>query len=323
MRTAKTLLIIFFSITAALLVVAHAQPSSSVIRLDPALDSIVPPDAKVEKLADNPGPGTREGPLWIRKSGYLLYSDMNAKVIDKWDPGNGKVSTFLENTDSNGLTLDRQGRIVFAADGQIVRVEKNGQRTVLASQYQGKPLVVPNDLVYKSDGALYFTDPNRGGSPRTPYIYLLKGGELKLFTEDMILPNGLAFSPDEKYLYVADTMRMNILRFDVQPDDSIANGQLFFDENADKMHPYPGNGVPDGMKVDQKGNVYCTGPAGIWIISPEGKHLGTILVPDAEKPERILGPSNLAFGGRDGKTLFITGRPGLYRIRLKIPGIRP
>jgi gluconolactonase len=323
MRAARKLSIIFFSITAALFAVAHAQMRSSIIRLDPALDSIVPPDAKVEKLADNPGPGTREGPLWIHKSGYLLYSDMNAKVINKWDPLNGKVSTFLENTDSNGLTLDRQARIVFAADGQIVRVEKNGQRTVLASQYQGKPLVVPNDLIYKSDGALYFTDPNRGGSVRTPYIYLLRSGELKLLTEDMILPNGLAFSPDEKYLYVADTMRMNILRFDVHPDDSITNGQLFFDENADRMHPYPDVGVPDGMKVDQRGNVYCTGPAGIWIISPEGKHLGTILVPDPENPGRIRGPSNLAFGGSDGKTMFITSRPGLYRIRLKIPGIRP
>jgi gluconolactonase len=323
MQIARKFTIIFASILTVLSVVVNAQTQGSVIRLDPALDNIVSPDAKVEKLADSPGPGTREGPLWIRKGGYLLYSDMNQMVINKWDPGTGKVSTFLENTNSNGLTLDRQGRIVFAADGQVVRVEKNGERIVLASEYQGKPFVVPNDLVYKSDGALYFTDPNRGGAERTPYIYLLRGGELKLFTEDMTLPNGLAFTPDEKYLYVVDTMRMNILRFVVQSDDSITNGQLFFDENADNMHPYPGTGVPDGMKVDQKGNVYCTGPSGIWIISPEGKHLGTILVPEPENPGRIRGPSNLAFGGPDGKTLYITGRPGLYRIRLKIPGIHP
>jgi gluconolactonase len=183
-------------------------------------------------------------------------------------------------------------------------LENNGTRSVLVSEYQGKPLDAPNDLVYKSDGALYFTDPSRPNT-HTPYVYMLKDGKLQLFTEDsMFFPNGLAFSPREKYLYVNDMMKKTIIRFDVLPDDTIANGQLFIDEDPEKKDPYPNDGYPDGMKVDREENVYCTGPGGIWIISPEGKHLGTILIP--------VHAVNLAFGGPDGKTLFITCRPGCW-----------
>jgi gluconolactonase len=293
---------------------ARARAQESILRLDPALDAIVSSDAKTEKLADSPGPGTREGPLWVRKGGYLLYTDFTGRAINKWNPSDNTVSTYLENSESNGLTMDRSGRVVYAATGRIMRLEKNGERTKLVSEYQGKPLNTPNDLVYKSDGALYFSDPNRPVE-YTPYLYMLRNGKLQLFTLDMKFPNGMAFAPGEKYLYVNDMMSKTILKYEVRPDDTIANGQLFIDEDPTKTEPYPNVGYPDGMKVDKKGNVYCTGPGGIWIISPQGKHLGTILI--------VEHTVNLAFGGPDGKTLFITCRPGLYRIHLKIPGIRP
>ena len=187
---------------------------------------------------------------------------------------------------------------------------------MLASQYDGKRLNSPNDLVYKSDGSLYFTDPPFG--LRYPDkkdlafngVYLLKSGKLQVLTRDLPGPNGLALSPDEKHFYVNDSLKKIIMRFDVQPDDTIANGQVFIDMNSDKAR-----GGLDGMKVDDKGNVYCTGPGGLWIISSDGKHLGTVLT-----PENL---TNLAFGDSDGKTLYMTGHIGLSRIRLKIPGVRP
>jgi gluconolactonase len=325
----RTLLVIclYLSGIAMAGVVSAAQEQSSIVRLDPGLDSIVSPDAKLEKLADTPGLGTREGPVWVRQGGYLVYSDRSggpeaasghalSANLNKWDEADGKASVLLEHSGSDGVALDRQDRIVLAVNfspGRIVRLEKNGQRTVLADSYNGKPLNAPNDLVYKSDGALYFSDP--GAFPPNgrdiPSFYLLKGAELRLLSPTskahIASPNGLAFSPDERHLYVTDNPKL--IRFDVLPDDTIANGQLFIDMN---------DGVPltsffpDGLKVDQKGNVYSTGPGGIWIISPRGNHLGTIL-----EPHR---PANLGFGGSDGKTLYITSRPGLYRIRLKIPG---
>ena len=188
----------------------------------------------------------------------------------------------------------------------------------MASHYEGKRLNSTNDLVYKSDGSLYFTDPPsalRGGDndpkKELPFtgVFMLKDGKLQLLTKD-IRPNGLAFSPDEKYLYVADTTNRSVVRYEVQPDGAVANGQVFIAMSSDKA---PGG--PDGMKVDQKGNLYSTGPGGVWIISPEGKHLGTLVFPER--------PANFAFGEADGKTLYVTARRGLYRIRLKIPGIRP
>ena len=318
------------------------QAGGEIIRLDPKLDEIVSSDARVEKLAD--GFGFVEGPVWVRQGGYLLFSDIPANVINKWTP-DGKVSVFLKpsgftGTDpsdvgsqnnngkevvtligSNGLTLDPQGRIVLAAHGDraIVRIEKNGQRTVLADRYDGKRLNSPNDLVYKADGALYFTDPSAGLRKRDddpkkelPFngVYMLKDGSLQLLDKTFKVPNGLAFSPGEKYFYVNDTTRKLIMRYEVQVNDTVANGQVFIDMNSDNAP-----GVPDGMKVDQKGNVYCTGPGGFWIMSSEGKHLGTVKAPEL--------PANLAFGDADGKTLYLTARTGLYRIHLKIAGIRP
>jgi gluconolactonase len=285
--------------------------------------------------------------VWDRKGGYLLFSDTPANVIDKWNPVDRKISVFLNQPSSgnavqtngssgtatassipgsNGITLDRQGRVVYVSVGDhaIVRLEKDGRRTVLASQYDGKPLSVPNDLVYKSDGALYFTDPGVRDSPDIPTVYLLKGGKLRIATRDVSFPNGLAFAPGEKYLYVNNTLKSTITRFDLRPDDTLSNARLIIDENADGAHAYPDHGYPDGMKVDQKGNIYCTGPGGLWIVSPQGKHLGTILFDENNvEPKRGIGVSNLAFGDADGKTLYLTARTALYRVRLKIPGIRP
>jgi gluconolactonase len=182
---------------------------------------------------------------------------------------------------------------------------------VIADRYEGKRLNRPNDLVLKSDGAIYFTDPRPANNPEmelpTSGVFLVKNGAVKLLLDDYRVPNGLAFSPDEKYLYVNDTQRRLIMRYDVQPDDTISNGRVFIDMSADKT---PGN--PDGMKVDARGNAYCTGPGGVWIMSPEGKHLGTIPLPE--------NATNMNFGDVDGKTLYITDRRSLARIRLKIQG---
>jgi gluconolactonase len=316
--------------------------SGEVVRLDAKLDEVVMADAKVEKLAGDLS--FAEGPVWVRDGGYLLFSDIPANVINKWT-SDGKISAAVKPSGftgadasdvgsqnnngkqvvtligSNGVTLDKQGRIVFASHGDrdVVRIEKNGQRTVLADRYEGKRLNSPNDLVYKADGALYFTDPpfglrKRDEDPKKelPFngVYLFKDGKLQLLDKTFTAPNGIALGPGEKYLYVDDSTKKLIMRFDVGPNDSVGNGKTFIDMNSDQAP-----GVPDGMKVDQKGNVYCTGPGGVWIISPEGKHLGTVKLPEI--------PANLAFGDSDGKTLYLTARTGLYRIRLKMTGVRP
>ncbi len=343
----QSLSIFFFSHHAAAALLAirtPAQDYSFLARLSPALDAIVPEDAKVEKVAENFG--FLEGPVWVRKGGYLLFSDIPANMIYKWSPDAAKLSVFLAYSGftgqddsvagmqlnngkgmvtllgSNAVTLDLQGRVVYCAHGdrQIVRLERDGKRTVLASEFEGKRLNSPNDLVYKSDGALYFSDPTAGmrngnDDPKKelPYtgVFLLKDSKQQLLTKDL-RPNGLAFTPDEKSIYLVDTSsnRKTIVRYEVKPDDTIANGELFVDMTSDKA---PGG--PDGMKVDQKGNLYSTGPGGVWIMSPDGKHIGTILTSEL--------PANLAFGDADGKTLYLTARTGLYRVRLKIPGIMP
>jgi len=339
----KTRFLVLALLMAPGLVIVQAQTWNFVARINPALDEIVPYDSHVEMVAGNFG--FLEGPVWVRKGGFLLFSDIPANVIYKFSPSDGKVSVALpysgfSGTDSsgvgmqmsngqalvillgsNGITLDPQGRTVYCAHGdhQIVRVEPDGRRTVLASQFDGKRLNSPNDLVFKSDGSLYFTDPPAGlrngdndSKKELSFngVFLLKNGKLQLLLKDMALPNGLAFTPDEKFLYVNDSVKKTITRYEVLPDDTIGNGQLFIDMNADK-----GPGVPDGMKVDQKGNVYCTGPGGVWIMSSEGRHLGTILTTEL--------PANLAFGDSDNKTLYLAARTGLYRIRLKISGMSP
>jgi gluconolactonase len=200
-------------------------------------------------------------------------------------------------------------------------LEKGGNLTVLADSYQGKRLNSPNDLVYRSDGTLYFTDPPFGlpkffDDPRKelPFsgVYSIYKGKLQLLTTELSGPNGIAFSPDEKYLYVGnwDEKKKVVMRYEAKPDGTLANGAVFFD-----MTSAPGEDALDGVKVDQQGNLYVSGPGGLWVISPEGKHLGTIIAPKH--------PHNMAWGDEDGKTLYLCARSGLYRMRLGIPGIRP
>ena len=305
--------------------VVQAQVPNPVVRLDPALDDIVPPGARVEKLAD--GFLGNEGPVWVRKGGYLLFSASSMKAIFKWSSQDAKVSTFVEDI-ANGITVDPQGRIVYVQTGdqQIIRLESDGKRSILASGYEGKPFVRPNDLVYRSDGTLYFTDPgNREKVPGEGHasIYLIKDGKVRLAAQhrSIVRPNGLAFAPGERLLYIADTLKLQVIRLDVQPDGTLANPHTVSDMSADKSAGYP-----DGIKVDQKGNIFCTGPGGLWIISPQGKHLGTVLFEENDYSRAVsyvVGISNLAFGDADGKTLYVTARTALYRMRLSAEGIRP
>ena len=307
------------------------QPvGTKIIRKDPALDAIISPGAKIEKLAG--GFQFTEGPVWVREGRYLLFSDPNNNLIYRWSEDDG-VSIYRTHSGysgfdigeygqpgSNGLTLDAEGRVTINEHGnrRVTRLEKNGQLTVLADRYEGKRLNSPNDLVYRSDGALYFTDPPFGlpkffADPRKelPYsgVYCLVHGELKLVSTDLTGPNGLAFSPDEKYLYVDDwdDKKKVILRYEVQPDGSLTNKSTFLDATSE-----PGEDAWDGLKVDRQGNIYASGPGGLWIISSEGKHLGTIVGPEH--------PHNLAWGGEDRKTLYLAAQTGLYRLSVNIPG---
>jgi gluconolactonase len=306
------------------------QVETKIQREDPALDAIIAPDAKIEKLAG--GFLFTEGPVWVRDGGYLLFSDPNNNVIYRWSEEDG-VSVYRTHSGytgmnigeygqpgSNGLTLDAQGRLTINEHGnrRVTRLERNGQLTVLADRYQGKRLNSPNDLVYRSDGALYFTDPPFGlpkffEDPRKELsysgVFCLIKGELKLVSKDLTGPNGLAFSPDEKYLYVDDwdEKRKVIMRYEVHLDGTLSSGQVFLDATKE-----PGEDAWDGMKIDVKGNLYLSGPGGLWIISPEGSHLGTIVGPEH--------PHNLAWGGEDHKTLYLAAQTGLYRLTVNIPG---
>lgn len=315
-----------------------SEVNVEVVRKDPAINQIIGPNPKIFKLAD--GFKFTEGPIWVNKDGgYLLFSDPNSNVIYKYQPHNneaGSLTVFRSPSGysgadiaeygqpgSNGLTLDRVGRLTINEHGnhRVTRLEDDGKVTVLADSYQSKRLNSPNDLVYRSDGTLFFTDPPFGlpkffDDPRKalPFsgVYSIHKGKLQLVSKDFTGPNGLAFSPDEKYLYVGnwDEKQKVVMRYEVNADGTMKNGKLFFD-----MTSAPGEDALDGIKVDQKGNLYVSGPGGLWIISPEGQHLGTVIA-----PKHI---HNMAWGDEDGKTLYLCARSGLYRMRLNIAGIRP
>lgn len=299
-----------------------------VVRNDPAIDAIVPADLKAERLAE--GFLFTEGPVWV-PDGYLLFSDPNANTIYRWSDADG-LSVFRTKSGysgfdighyrqpgSNGLALDRDSRLTINEHGnrRVTRLEKTGALTILADRFEGKRLNSPNDLVYKSDGSLYFTDPpfglpkfsdDPGKELAFSGIFGLFKGRLRLLATDLKGPNGLAFSPDEKYLYVGnwDEKRKIVMRYDVAADGSLSNPTVFFD-----MTGAPGEDAIDGVKVDRLGNVYVSGPGGLWILSPAGQHLGTIVTPEHAH--------NFAWGD-DGRSLYLTARSTLYRLRLRVSG---
>jgi gluconolactonase len=323
----------------------------AIVRLDPALDAIVSADAALETIGDRFG--LTEGPVWVQDgaSGHLLFSDLIANVIYKWTP-DGQLSAFLENVydgpdilnvgqqtrrgrmnviiiGANGLTLDRERRLIIAAPASraVFRLEKDGTRTVVADSYQGKRFNGPNDVVVKSNGSIYFTDGNSGlrGGANSPLreipfngFYLVRGGMVTLVGSNKELtggfPNGIALSPDEKHLYV--TIGRKIMRYDVQADDTVTNATEFLD--------IQGN---DGMKVDVNGNVFSTtgaGPGEVRITSREGTRLGTLRLPQPPgEPREQICATNVGFGDADGKGLYITACTHVFHIRLNSPGVKP
>ncbi len=316
---------------------AGVPVETTIDRRDPDLDAIAPPGTRFERIAS--GFQFTEGPVWVRATesspGYLLFSDPNANTIYRWSE-DGQVSVYrtksgykggdvgeYKQPGSNGLTLDRDGRLLIDEHGnrRVTRLEKNGQLTVLADRFEGKRLNSPNDLVLRSDGALYFTDPPFGlpkfhEDPRRelPFtaVFSLKDGVLRAVSKDLSGPNGIAFSPDERTLYVTnwDAAKKVVMAYDALPDGTLENGRVFFD-----MAGAPGEEALDGLKVDKDGDLYVSGPGGLWILSAAGKHLGTLRGPE-------LG-ANFAWGDADGRTLYMTARTGVYRVRLGVEGIRP
>jgi gluconolactonase len=295
---------------------------------DPAFRRLIPEDHAVECIAT--GFAFTEGPVW--NGDHLLFSDIPNNRIVRWRrlPEGPEITTFrcpsgfplaqptkVEQMGSNGLTLDRQGRLVACEHGnrRVSRTELDGSVIALADRWQGKRLNSPNDVVVRSDGAVYFTDPPYGLFERSEGKELdFQGvfrvdpdGSLQLMADDFERPNGLAFSPDEGTLYVDDSGRRHIRAFDVAPDGSLGNDRVW----ADLEHPDEGS--PDGMKVDREGNVYCTGPGALWVFNSSAALLGRIVTPHR--------PANCAWGDADWKTLFITARPSVYRVRVVVPGV--
>jgi len=293
---------------------------------NPGLHDLIAPDAPIERIAG--GLGFTEGPVWCGT--HLLFSDIPHQRIVRWRhlPEGPELTTYGTGM-SNGLTLDRQGQVLAAEHGgrRVTRVAADGTRTVLAEQFQGKRLNSPNDIVVKSDGSIYFTDPPYAVQPSTPGmprpagwwsapiagkelpcngVYrLTPDGTLHLLVDDCALPNGLAFSPDESVLYVDDSAHKHIRAFTVRPDGTLANSRILLDMASEDP------GVPDGLKVDRHGNVFCTGPGGVWVCHPNGALLGRILLPEL--------PANLAWG-EDGSVLFLTARTSVYRLPTRTRG---
>ena len=310
-------------------------------KLDPRLDHIVDADAEITVLAE--GLASAEGPVWSRAQNCLFFSEVGiAPTPDgfrqvnngrryRWSPESGEVALVHEPTNmTNGMTLDREGRLLMCEYGsrRVTRLEHDGTTTVVASHYRGLRLSAPNDIVVKSDGSIYFTDTG-GVMPGLDIdfscVFRVSAdlGSTNMVARDFQLVNGLAFSPDEKILYINDSQglhahedtfysRGTVRAYDVRPGGMLANGRLFCG--------YPGeeSGMPDGMKCDRAGNIYCTGPGGIWVHAPDGTHLGII---ETGVEHNLTDCTNLAWGGADWKTLFITTSSTLLKVEMKIAGV--
>jgi gluconolactonase len=283
-------------------------------------------DGELERLGT--GFTFTEGPIWNKEGRFLLFSDMPGDVRRRWDEENGVQEVMRPSNKGNGMTYDKDGRLLVCehSTSSLVRIDPDGTgsgREVLASHYDGKELNSPNDVIQASDASIYFSDPWYGRMPvfgvererelgfQGVYRIPPDGGDVQLLVDDFEQPNGLCFSPDESLLYINDTPRAYIRVFDRQPDGTIANGRMFFEHIGSGVIE---EGIPDGMKCDERGNIYVTGPGGIWVISPEAEHLGVIEVPE--------NTGNLNWGGDDWKELYIPSTTSVYRIRMKVAGNR-
>jgi gluconolactonase len=273
-------------------------------------------DAQLSTVAK--GFGFTEGPVWD-PAGFLYVSDEEINKIFRVYVADGRKEEVISLGDPDGNTYDRENRLLDCASvlRAIIQIEPDGKYKTLADRYQGNRFNSPNDVIIGPDGAIYFTDPTldlvKGEKQEIPFqgVYRLgSNGEVRLLTKDLTQPNGLAFSPDGKSFYVDDSKQRNIRVYDITPDGSLANGRIFGEEPGGK-----GEGVPDGMKVDKEGNLYVTGPKGIWVWDPQGHHLGTIAMPEQ--------PANLAWGDADYSTLYITATTSVYRLKTKAHGFVP
>ena len=290
-------------------------------QIAPELSKIISTDEPILELADGFGgdQGPAEGPLWWKEGGYLLFSDIHNNRRMKYTPGQS-ASVFQEPTNrANGLTRDLQGRLVACEHDsrRVTRQELDGSITVIANSFQGRRLNRPNDVVVKSDGGIYFTDPWTSPLPAEQWDLTFSGvyrvsrdlGTLTLLIGDFLVPNGLMFSPDESILYINDSRRGHIRSFEVQPNGTLAKQSDKVLADLTGSEP----GVPDGMKVDIEGNIYCGGSGGLYIMDPTGKKLGRV-------NHGATAATNLAFGGDDWKTLYFTSRNHLGSVNVNIPG---
>lgn len=295
----------------------NAKASFKLEEISPSFWSLLDHDAQLSTVAS--GFGFTEGPVWD-KAGYLWVSDEVTNQLFRVNLADGKKQEVMALGDPDGNTYDKQQRLLDCASvlRAVIRLSPDGKSyDVLADHYEGKRLNSPNDVVLGPDGAIYFTDPisdlPAGQKQEIPFkgVYRIsKDGQVQLLTKELNEPNGLAFSPDGKKLYVDDSAQKNIRVYDFHPDGTLAKGQIFGDETAG-----PKQGVPDGMKVDTDGNLYVVGPHGIWVWNSQGVHLGTIVVPEQ--------PANLAWGDADYSTLYITAGTSVYKIHTKVHGFVP
>jgi gluconolactonase len=298
-----------------------AQSARKIESLAPELDRVISTSEPIRELATGYGGtiGPAEGPVWWAEGHYLLFNDINTARRMKYMPGSSPTVAMEKTNEANGMTRDQQGRLVSAEHltRRVTRYESDGSLTVIANSFQGKRLLRPNDVIVKSDGSIYFTDPGGNAAPEQwdvtiSGVYRVSPdlGSMSLIIDDMVRPNGLAFSPDENTLYVADTRRRHVRAYQMQANGTIAKetSRVFVDLGGTEP------GVPDGIKVDAEGNVYSGGSGGLYIIDSKGKKLGRIVHGQAAT-------TNVAFGGDDWKTLYFTTASTLFSVNVKIAGV--